>query len=233
MLANAGSNIPSVINAIQRMRNMAPGECQSLLVKLSRHSEALKEHIESGEGKKLLAAQEAESGRKPKEGPPMTSVRSYKGLVAELDNIVKVQVPENNKAIEHARGFGDFRENAEYDAAKERRRFLQRRRSELETLIATVQPIDFRAVKIDPEKVSFGTMVTAEASGGKTADYCIVGAWDGDPDRNLVSYKTKFGEALLGARVGETVRLPDGESVTIRKISPLPEALAKELSPED
>ena len=163
----------------------------------------------------------------------MTSVRSYKGLVAELDNIVKVQVPENNKAIEHARGFGDFRENAEYDAAKERRRFLQRRRSELETLIATVQPIDFRAVKIDPEKVSFGTMVTAEASGGKTADYCIVGAWDGDPDRNLVSYKTKFGEALLGARVGETVRLPDGESVTIRKISPLPEALAKELSPED
>ncbi len=233
VLANAGSNIPSVINAIQRMRNMAPGECQSLLVKLSRHSEALKEHIESGEGKKLLAAQEAESGRKPKEGPPMTSVRSYKGLVAELDNIVKVQVPENNKAIEHARGFGDFRENAEYDAAKERRRFLQRRRSELETLIATVQPIDFRAVKIDPEKVSFGTMVTAEASGGKTADYCIVGAWDGDPDRNLVSYKTKFGEALLGARVGETVRLPDGESVTIRKISPLPEALAKELSHED
>ena len=233
VLANAASNIPSVINAIQRMRNMAPGECQSLLVKLSRHSETLKEHIESGEGRKLLAAQDAEAGRKPKEGPPMTSIRSYKGLVAELDNIVKVQVPENNKAIEHARGFGDFRENAEYDAAKERRRFLQRRRSELETLIATVQPIDFRAIKIDPEKVSFGTMVTVETADGKNADYCIVGAWDGDPDRNLISYKTKFGEALLGARVGEAVRLPDGESVTVRKISPLPEDLAKELSPED
>ena len=233
VLANAGSNIPSVITAIQRMRNMAPGECQSLLVKLSRHSEALKEQIESGEGRKLLAAQDAEAGKKPKEGPPMTSIRSYKGLVAELDNIVKVQVPENNKAIEHARGFGDFRENAEYDAAKERRRFLQRRRSELEMLIATVQPIDFRAIRIDPEKVSFGTMVTAESPDGKTTDYCIVGAWDGDPDRNLVSYKTKFGETLLGAKVGETVKLPDGETITIKKISPLPDALAKELSPEE
>ncbi len=233
VLSNAGSNIPSVINAIQRMRNMAPGECQSLLVKLSRHSEALKEHIESGEGKKLLAAQDAEAGKKPKEGPPMTSIRSYKGLVAELDDIVKVQVPENNKAIEHARGFGDFRENAEYDAAKERRRFLQRRRSELETLIATVQPIDFRAIKIAPEKVSFGTTVTAETADGKTTDYHIVGAWDGDPDKNLVSYKTKFGEALLGAKVGDTVQLPHGDSIRIKKISALPEALAKELSPED
>ena len=100
-------------------------------------------------------------------------------------------------------------------------------------LIATVQPIDFRVIKIDPEKVSFGTMVTAETAEGKTADYCIVGAWDGDPDKNLVSYKTKFGEALLGAKVGDTVRLPDGASITIRKISALPEALAKELSPED
>lgn len=119
-------------------------------------------------------------------------------MVAELDDIVKVQVPENNKAIEHARGFGDFRENAEYDAAKERRRFLQRRRSELETLIATVQPIDFRAIKIDPEKVSFGTTVTAETADGKTTDYHIVGPWDGDPDKNQFPTRTKFGEALLG-----------------------------------
>ena len=75
--------------------------------------------------------------------------------------------------------------------------------------------------------------VTAETADGKTTDYHIVGAWDGDPDKNLVSYKTKFGEALLGAKVGDTVQLPHGDSIRIKKISALPEALAKELSPED
>ena len=40
-------------------------------------------------------------------------------------------------------------------------------------------------------------------------------------------------KCVLRAKVGDTVRLPDGASITIRKISALPEALAKELSPED
>ena len=232
VLANAGSNIPSIISPIQRMRNMAPGECQSLLVKLARHSTELTEHIESGEGKKLLAAQNDGQASRPHEAP-MTSMKSYKALVAELDNIVRVQVPENNKAIEIARGFGDFRENAEYDAAKERRRFLQRRRSELETLVATVQPLNFLQFKADTSKVSMGTAVTLEDASGSSKVYSIVGAWDGNPDRNLVSYKTKFGESLLGAKPGDSVTLPDGSAVKVKSIAPLAADLAKELSPEE
>ena len=232
VLANAGSNIPSIISPIQRMRNMAPGECQSLLVKLARHSAELTEHIESGEGKKLLAAQN--DGHMPRQHEaPMTSMKSYKGLVAELDNIVRVQVPENNKAIEIARGFGDFRENAEYDAAKERRRFLQRRRAELETLVATVQPLNFIEFKADTSKVSMGTQVTLQDSSGNSRIFSIVGAWDGNPDRNLISYKTKFGESLLGAKNGDTVTLPDGSRVTVKSIAPLAAELAEELSSEE
>ena len=232
VLANAGENIPSIISPIQRMRNMAPGECQSLLVKLARHSAQLTEHIESGEGRKLLAAQNDGQAVKHHEAP-MTSMKSYKALVAELDNIVRVQVPENNKAIEIARGFGDFRENAEYDAAKERRRFLQRRRSELETLIATVQPLNFLEFKADTSKVSMGTAVTLQDAAGQEKIYSIVGAWDGNPDRNLVSYKTKFGEALLGAKTGDAVTLPDGSKVTVKTIAPLAADLASELSPAE
>ena len=232
VLANAGANIPSIISPIQRMRNMGPGECQSLLVKLSRHSEELTAHIESGEGRKLLAAQSEGQPAKQHEAP-MTSMKSYKTLVAELENIVRVQVPENNKAIEIARGFGDFRENAEYDAAKERRRFLQRRRSELETLIATIQPLDFQEFKADTSKVSLGTSVTLEDASGTSKVYCIVGGWDGNPDRNLVSYKTKFGASLIGAKIGDTVTLPDGSGVTVKAIGPLPAELIKELSSEE
>ena len=232
ILANAGSNIPTIISSIQRMRNMVPGECQSLLVKLARHSDALTAHIESGEGKKLLATQ-SDDGIRKQQAAPMTSMKSYKALLAELDNIVRVQVPENNKAIEHARGFGDFRENAEYDAAKERRRFLQRRRSELEMLVATVQPINFLEFTADTSKVSMGTVVTLESQDGTQKVYSIVGAWDGNPDCNLASYKTKFGESLLGAQPGDSVTLPDGTKVTVKRITALPPALAKELSSEE
>ncbi len=154
-------------------------------------------------------------------------------LTAELDNIVRVQVPENNKAIEVARGFGDFRENAEYDAAKERRRFLQRRRSELENLVATVQQIDFMQFKADTSKVSMGTAVTLLDASGTEKVYSLVGAWDGDPDRNLISYKTPFGEALLGAKAGEKVTLPGGIEATVKSIAPLAADLAKELSSKE
>ena len=180
----------------------------------------------------MLAGRSGEQTAKQHE-TPMTSRKSYKALTAELDDIVRVQVPENNKAIEIARGFGDFRENAEYDAAKERRRFLQRRRSELETLVATVQPIDFLVFKADTSKVSMGTKVTLKEISGEEKVYSIVGAWDGNPDRNLVSYKTKFGEALLGAKTGDTVTLPDGSKVTVQTIAPLDADLAKELSPAE
>ncbi|MBQ6598218.1 MAG: GreA/GreB family elongation factor, partial [Lentisphaeria bacterium] len=231
VLANAGSNLASVINPIQRMHNMAPGECQSLLVKLSRYSEGLKAHIESGEGKKLLAGQSNEQARQNE--TPMTSLKSFKEMQDELDNIIKVQVPENNKAIEIARGFGDFRENAEYDAAKERRRFLQRRRSELERLVATVQPINFLEFKADTSKISMGTEVVLQDGSGPEKTYSVVGAWDGNPDLNRVSYKTKIGETMLGAKVGDSLTLPDGTKVTVKSIAPLNADLAKELSPAE
>src|SRR5207248_3299231 len=41
--------------------------------------------------------------------------------------------------------------------------------------------------------------------------YTILGAWDGNPDRNVISYQTAIGQALLGHKAGEVVTLPNGE----------------------
>ena len=232
VLANAGSNIQSIISPIQRMRNLAPGEYQSLLVKLARHSPELKAHIESGKGQELLAAQNSSEPVRQNE-TPMTSLKSFKELQAELDDIVRVQIPDNNTAIKIAKGFGDLRENAEFTAAKERQHFLQRRRSELERLVATVQPINFLEFKADTSKISMGTEVILQDESGTEKTFSIVGAWDGNPDLNRVSYKTKIGEAMLGAKVGDALTLPDGTRVTVKSIAPLNADLAKELSPAE
>lgn len=228
LIENADGDIPSIIASMQKIKNLAPGECQSLMVKLARHSDELREHIESGEGKKIMGAQGAD---KAAAQAPITSISSYKRLTEELNNIVSVQIPENVKAIEHARGFGDFRENAEYDAAKERRRFLHRRRSELEHQLNTVQPSDFRNVVVT-DRVVLGSTVALEGKDGKLTEYHMVGAHDGDPDNNCISYMTKFGTAVLGAKIGADVTLPDGTAAKIKNVKPLSEALRKRLAAE-
>ena len=55
--------------------------------------------------------------------------------------------------------------------------------------------------------------------------YTILGAWDGDPDRHIISYQTAIGQALLGHEVAEAISLNTGDSVAqfiIVSIRPAP-----------
>lgn len=228
LIENADGDIPSIIDALQRVRTFQMGECQSILVKLARHSDELMAHIENEGGKRLMGAGETETSAAQ---PDITSQASFTKLTQELEDLITVQIPENVKAIEHARGFGDFRENAEYDAAKERRRFLHRRRAELENLVATIQTTNFKNVKINDHVVLGSTVTLADVS-GKTTDYYVLGALDGDPDNNRISYKTKLGEILTTTKVGDTVKLPGLGDRTVKAVSALPEAMRKELAEE-
>src|SRR5438034_5766231 len=60
----------------------------------------------------------------------------------------------------------------------------------------------------DTSRVSIGTIVTLRnAETNMEEAYTILGAWDGDPDRHIISYQTAIGQALLGHKVGEIVSL--------------------------
>jgi len=60
----------------------------------------------------------------------------------------------------------------------------------------------------DTSRVSIGTIVTLrDSDSGKEETYTILGAWDGDPERNIISYQTAIGQALLGHKSGEFVTL--------------------------
>lgn len=228
VIENADGDIPSIIDALQRVRTFQMGECQSIMVKLSRHSEELRSRIESGEGKRLMG--DAEEGSIPAQAD-ITSVASLSRVAKELEDIVAVQIPENVVAIAHARSFGDFRENAEYDAAKERRRFLHRRRAELENIVNTVHTTDFKNVKV-ADHIVIGSVATLADASGKTTDYFVLGALDGDPDNNCISYKTKMGEILTSAKVGDRIKLPGLGERVVKAVSPLPEEMRKRLAEE-
>jgi transcription elongation GreA/GreB family factor len=139
---------------------------------------------------------------------------------AEYEELVKKKIPENIKEISLARSYGDLSENFEYKAAKQMQAVLARRRSELERDLQNARGTSFE--NPDTSRVSIGTIVTVRDKASKKQEtYTILGAWDGDPDRNVISYQTAIGQALLGHKAGEVVTLPNGE-FEILSIEPAP-----------
>lgn len=221
-----GENTWVVTSILQTAAFCNGSERQSLLIKLARLSPELREHLESGAGQRTLGKQ-AVLDAVPRTEPLFTSLKSHKALLDELRTLLNVHIPENREAIKAARAHGDFRENAEYDAAKERRHFLNRRRGELERSILLVQPFDFEKAESN-EYSDLGSAVTVKSASGEER-YFLVGAWDGNPDENMISYKTKMGKVLRHHKAGDEITLPNGTVCTVAKVEKLPEKIIAQL----
>src|SRR5205814_2682149 len=125
---------------------------------------------------------------------------------AEYEELVKVKIPENRKEIALAGSYGDLSENFEFRAAKQMQSVLMRRKAELEQMLHNARGTSFE--NVDTSRVSIGTVVKLRNAETKNEEtYTILGAWDGDPDRHLISYQTAIGQALLGHSVGEAISL--------------------------
>ena len=136
----------------------------------------------------------------------VVSWESLEKRKTEFDDLVNRQIPENIREISAAREHGDLRENFEFKAAKETQRVLGRRRAETERDLGLARGTEF--ANPDTTAVAIGTVVTLRAEGGEPEVYTILGAWDGNPDKNIVSYQSALAQALLGRKPGEPVSLP-------------------------
>ncbi|MDD5697849.1 MAG: GreA/GreB family elongation factor [Victivallaceae bacterium] len=226
LLKLVGEEIWIITSVLQTASFCNSSERQSLLIKLSRLSPALRTHLESGAGRRTVGQHTARRTE-----PLYTSVKSHQALLTELQDIVNVQIPENREALKAARAHGDFRENAEFDAAKERRNFLSRRRDELERAASLVQPLDFATVEVENYSV-VGSAITVKADSGKEEQYFLVGAWDGNPDKNMISYKTRMGETLMHRKANDEITLPNGQAGVVIDVEKLPESIIEILRPD-
>lgn len=149
---------------------------------------------------------------------------------AEYEELVKTKIPENTKEIAVARSYGDLSENFEFKAAKQMQRVLMRRKVELEQMLHNARGTGFE--NPDTSRVSVGTVVTLRhAQTEKEETYTILGAWDGDPERHIISYQTAIGQALLGREIGESVSINTDHGVaeaTIVSIAAAPPDRAAE-----
>jgi len=119
-----------------------------------------------------------------------------------LEHISTIETIENAKEIEAARALGDLRENAEFKAALERRARLQGEMAMLGRQLENIKIIDARDVAED--KVTIGARVHLHSKNGEKIIYTILGPWDADTDKNIISFQSKLAENMLGCRLGKT-----------------------------
>ena len=150
----------------------------------------------------------------------IVSQSSYDQKMKDLDELNKEKIPANSQAIEAARELGDLRENAEYQMAKDEQKILLARQSELQTDLMRAKPTDF--TDAPSNNVGIGSIVNLSSpESGETQKYTILGAWDSDPDNNVLSYLTPLGQRLLGKKVDDLVETEVEGTVTNWKIEGL------------
>lgn len=136
---------------------------------------------------------------------PMTP-GGHKKLEEELNNLLKVERPNNVKAIAEARAHGDLSENAEYHAAKERQSFIEGRINELQDKIARAEVID--PSNIQSDRVVFGATVDLlDLGSDEEKSYMLVGPEEGDVKNGRITVTSPLGRALIGKSVGDEVQI--------------------------
>ena len=141
---------------------------------------------------------------------PITK-RGYEVLKKELNNLKKVERPQNIKAIEEARAHGDLSENAEFDAAKDRQGFIEGRIGELTFKLANADIID--TDKLPRDRAVFGSKVVVEnIDTGEDINYQLVGPEESDIDKGRISVSSPLGKEIIGKKPGDefAIQVPGG-----------------------
>jgi transcription elongation GreA/GreB family factor len=139
-----------------------------------------------------------------KESNLIVSWESLERRKNEYHELVEKKIPANSKEIALARSYGDLRENHEYKAAKEMQKLLMRRKGELENQLVRARGTDFANPRTDV--VSIGTVVNStDLATNQAEHFMVLGAWDSDPEKGVVSYLSPMAQSLLNRKVGEEV----------------------------
>lgn len=131
------------------------------------------------------------------------SMQGFRRLEKELADLKKER-PAVIQAIAEAREEGDLRENAGYDAARERQGMLEARIRYIESRLATSQMIDLDS--LDGERVTFGATVEIEdVETGESKTWTLLGPDESDPAKGSISLLSPVGQAMLGKEEGEEI----------------------------
>ncbi len=141
---------------------------------------------------------------------PLTR-EGYDKIVKEIEHLKTAKRREIAGDISKARAFGDLKENAEYDAAKNNQAMNERKIAELEGKLANAQIID--ESKIAKDQVFIGaTILLKDLKNQDEFSYSIVSPDEADFDAGKISVQSPIAKGLLGLKVGDIaqIKIPAG-----------------------
>lgn len=137
------------------------------------------------------------------------NILTYEGLKKledELQELKVVKRKEVAQKIKEAREQGDLSENAEYDAAKDEQRDIEARIEDIEKILKNAEVVVEEEVETD--KISIGCVVRLlDCEFDEELEYKIVGSTEANSLKGKISNESPVGRALMGARVGDSVKV--------------------------
>jgi transcription elongation factor GreA len=134
-------------------------------------------------------------------------LKRFEEEVATLERELKKELP---KEIQRARELGDLRENAEYQAAKDRQTYVQARIAMIKRRMNEIALMNLD--RIPHGKAGFGSTVTL-LEGQTELVYQLVMPEDAEAEKGLISTSSPIGRAILNKEEGDrvVVATPNGQ----------------------
>ena len=130
-------------------------------------------------------------------------LKKFEDEIQGLEVELRMHLP---KEIQRARELGDLRENAEYQAARERQGYVQARIGMLKKRVAEISLMNLE--RIPRGRVAFGSTVHLSENGGVLVVYQLVMPEDADAAKGLISTASPIGRSLMGKETGDEVSVP-------------------------
>ncbi len=128
-------------------------------------------------------------------------VNKLKKELDQLGHELRVEIP---KELKTAADHGDLSENAEYDAAKQRKQFVESRIGQLQKRISEILSINVNAIPTD--RVGLGSKVTLEdLDTDEKINYTFVFPEEVDPEKGKISLASPVGKSIVGKQEGDEV----------------------------
>lgn len=135
--------------------------------------------------------------------------QSIRDETDRLNYELKVELP---KRIAEARAFGDLKENAEYESARDRQGFVKARIGQLQAQMAQLSGLDISSISVD--SIAYGSVVTVvNLDGGGNTTFTFVSSGEVNPAEGKISLSSPIGMALQNKTAGDTVEavIPAGK----------------------
>ena len=147
----------------------------------------------------------------------------YDKILSEINDLKELQIPETLEVLKDARAQWDLSENSDYHAAKEKISLLQKRISELETMIESVEIVDEDDNVWDSSVVRYWSRIVVDFEEDKSYPFEIVGPGEVAVDDEMkVSLDSPIGLAVDGKKIWDVcyIKLPNGnkKKITISSI---------------